>query len=77
MINQLVRTFIGQQYNLIDSNPEQFSNTCLPRYITEFGIIIDVNLLQSIKEQSSIYSTELGIETEVNPAQPKKASILI
>ena len=44
-----------------------------PILVTEFGIVIDVKLLQSLKALSPILVTELGIVIDVKLLQPEKA----
>ena len=41
--------------------------------VTEFGIVIDVKLLQLEKASLSIIVTEFGIVIDVNPLQLEKA----
>ena len=51
----------------MDINPEHSWKALSPILVTEFGIVIDVRLLQPGKAPSAILVTELGIVTEVRP----------
>ena len=51
--------------------PLHFSKAASPILVTEFGIVIDVKLLQPWKATSPILVTEFGMVIDVKPEQPE------